>query len=115
MITSLDFLIAKRYLLPKTSDSFFSIITVFSFLGISLGVATLIIVMSVMNGFREELTNKVLGINGHMKIKPYNNLYIKNYETLIDSIESKDSNIKTHPTLSTQVLFSFKNNSSRRK
>ena len=68
MINSFEFFLSKRYLFPKTRDSFFSLITLFSFLGISLGVATLIIVMSVMNGFREELTSKVLGMNGHLKI-----------------------------------------------
>ena len=83
MINTFDFLVAKRYLLSKSRDRFFSIITIFSFLGISLGVATLIIVMSVMNGFREELTSKVLGINGHMKVKAFNNSEIKNYNNII--------------------------------
>ena len=69
MITFFEIWISIKYLLPKTKEKFFSLITLFSFLGISLGVATLIIVMSVMNGFREELTSKILGINGHLKIK----------------------------------------------
>ena len=69
MVTFFEIWVSLKYLLPKTKEKFFSIITIFSFVGISLGVATLIIVMSVMNGFREELTSKVLGINGHLKIK----------------------------------------------
>ena len=57
MITFFEIWVSLKYLLPKTKEKFFSIITIFSFVGISLGVATLIIVMSVMNGFRDELTN----------------------------------------------------------
>ena len=60
MISFFEIWVSIKYLLPKTREKFLSIITVFSFLGISLGVATLIIVMSVMNGFREELTSKIL-------------------------------------------------------
>ena len=88
MITFFDFWVSKRYLFPKTKDSFFSLITILSFLGISLGVATLIIVMSVMNGFREELTNKVLGINGHIKIQLYNSSKITKYESIINSLNN---------------------------
>ena len=99
MIKFFDLWVAKRYLLPKTKDSFFSIITIFSFLGISLGVATLIIVMSVMNGFREELTSKVLGINGHMKIQLYSNVYFKNYENIIYEISKENSKLKIDPCI----------------
>ena len=73
MISFFDLWVSRRYLFPKMRDGFFSLITIFSFIGISLGVATLIIVMSVMNGFREELTSKVLGINGHLKVQLFNN------------------------------------------
>ena len=93
MINSFEFLLSRRYLFPKTRDSFFSIITIFSFLGIALGVATLIIVMSVMNGFREELTSKVLGMNGHFKVTLYNNTKFPNYKSIIESIENKNINI----------------------
>ncbi len=106
MISPLEFLISRRYLFPKTKDSFFSVITIFSFLGISLGVATLIIVMSVMNGFRDELTSKVLGVNGHMKIKLQNNIRINNYDNLSKSLNVKDFNLKFHPTIISQALIS---------
>ena len=99
MITFFDIWVSKRYLLPKTKDSFFSIITIFSFLGISLGVATLIIVMSVMNGFREELTSKVLGINGQMKVKLYNNQKINNYENIVSLLKETNPSVITHPCL----------------
>ena len=55
---------------PKKKEGFLKIISIFSFLGIMLGVAILIIVMSVMNGFKTELTNKILGLNPHVVIEP---------------------------------------------
>ena len=71
MISKIERIIAFRYLKPKKKEGFLKIISIFSFLGISLGVAVLIIVMSVMNGFRAELTQKILGFNSHITIKPY--------------------------------------------
>ena len=71
MISTLEKTITLRYLKPKKKDGFLNIISIFSFIGISLGVAVLIIVMSVMNGFRTELVNKILGFNPHVIIKPY--------------------------------------------
>ncbi len=73
MFTSAERLIALRNLKPKRKEGFLKVISIFSFVGIMLGVAILIIVMSVMNGFRTELTNKILGFNPHVVIKPYNN------------------------------------------
>ena len=61
-------LVARRYLKAKRREGFISVITGFAFTGIALGVATLIIVMSVMNGFRHELLSRILGINGHIGI-----------------------------------------------
>jgi lipoprotein-releasing system permease protein len=61
-----EWMLALRYLRPRRKEGFISVIAIFSFLGIMLGVATLIIVMAVMNGFRAELYEKILGINGHM-------------------------------------------------
>tara|TARA_B110000967_G_scaffold206717_1_gene254102 strand:+ start:137 stop:1402 length:1266 start_codon:yes stop_codon:yes gene_type:complete len=73
LFTSVERLIALRNLKPKRKEGFLKVISIFSFIGIMLGVAILIIVMSVMNGFRTELTNKILGFNPHVVIKPYNN------------------------------------------
>src|SRR5262249_37304762 len=61
-----EWLLALRYLRARRKEGFISVIAGFSFLGILLGVATLIIVMAVMNGFRKELFNKILGLNGHV-------------------------------------------------
>ena len=71
MISEIEKTIAFRYLKPKRKEGFLKIISIFSFLGIALGVAVLIIVMSVMNGFRTELIDKILGFNAHIIIKPY--------------------------------------------
>ena len=72
MISPLEKKITFRYLKPKKNEGFLNIISIFSFIGISLGVAVLIIVMSVMNGFRTELANKILGFNAHIIVEPYN-------------------------------------------
>ena len=71
MISQTEKTIALRYLKPRRNDGFLRIIKFFSFTGIALGVAILIIVMSVMNGFRAELVEKILGFNPHITIKPY--------------------------------------------
>ncbi len=73
MFSSVEKLIALRNLRPKKKEGFLKVISTFSFIGIMLGVSILIIVMSVMNGFRTDLTNKILGFNPHLIIKPYNN------------------------------------------
>jgi lipoprotein-releasing system permease protein len=71
LISEIEKTVAFRYLKPKRKEGFLKIISIFSFLGIALGVAVLIIVMSVMNGFRTELIDKILGFNAHIIIKPY--------------------------------------------
>ncbi len=73
MISQLEKEITLRYLKTRKKDGFLNIISIFSFIGISLGVAVLIIVMSVMNGFRTELVEKIVGFNAHSVIKPYEN------------------------------------------
>ena len=65
-----EWVISLRYLRARRQEGFISVNAVFSFLGIMLGVATLIIVMAVMNGFRKELLDKILGLNGHLLIQP---------------------------------------------
>ena len=71
MISEIEKLVAFRYLKPRRKEGFLKIISIFSFLGIALGVAVLIIVMSVMNGFRTELIDKILGFNAHIIVKPF--------------------------------------------
>ena len=71
MISTLEKEITFRFLKARKKDGFLNVISIFSFIGISLGVAVLIIVMSVMNGFRTELINKIVGFNSHITVKPY--------------------------------------------
>ena len=71
MISVLEKEITFRYLKTRKKDGFLNVISIFSFIGISLGVAVLIIVMSVMNGFRTELINKIVGFNSHITVQPY--------------------------------------------
>jgi lipoprotein-releasing system permease protein len=95
LISTLEKEITFRYLKTRKKDGFLNIISIFSFIGISLGVAVLIIVMSVMNGFRTELINKIVGFNAHVTVKPY--------ET---SINKKELNQKSLEKISKQLIFS---------
>ena len=74
MISKLENKIAFRYLKTRKKDGFLNVISIFSFIGISLGVAVLIIVMSVMNGFRTELVNKILGFNSHIIVQSHHTI-----------------------------------------
>jgi lipoprotein-releasing system permease protein len=71
LISTLEKEITLRFLKARKKDGFLNVISIFSFIGISLGVAVLIIVMSVMNGFRSELINKIVGFNSHITVKTY--------------------------------------------
>ena len=83
MTSKIENILAFRYLRPRKKEGFLKIISIFSFTGIALGVAILIIVMSVMNGFRAELINKILGFNPHITVKPYEKkIQNKNIEKL---------------------------------
>ena len=95
MFTTAEKLITKRNLKPKKKEGFLKVISIFSFLGIMLGVATLIIVMSVMNGFRTELTEKILGFNPHITIKPYSNSITENFYSDIKNKYKKAKVIKS--------------------
>ncbi|MDC0046760.1 lipoprotein-releasing ABC transporter permease subunit [Candidatus Pelagibacter sp.] len=77
MISNLEKEITLRFLKARKNDGFLNVISIFSFIGISLGVAVLIIVMSVMNGFRTELINKIVGFNSHLTIKSYDQIINK--------------------------------------
>ena len=95
MISKLEKEVTLRYLKTRKKDGFLNIISIFSFIGISLGVAVLIIVMSVMNGFRTELVEKIIGFNAHAVVKSYDQAISKK------SIKSKELN-----DLSNKLLFS---------
>jgi len=95
LISTLEKEITLRYLKTRKKDGFLNIISIFSFIGISLGVAVLIIVMSVMNGFRTELINKIIGFNAHVTVKPYEN-----------SIDIKKLDEESLKMISKELIFS---------
>ncbi len=91
MISQFEKEIIFRFLKARKKDGFLNLISLFSFIGISLGVAVLIIVMSVMNGFRTELINKILGFNAHAVVKSYNKpLVLKTDKDFVQGIVSND-------------------------
>jgi len=93
LISKVERTIAFRYLKPKKKEGFLKVISIFSFTGIALGVAILIIVMSVMGGFRTELINKILGFNPHIIVKPYDKKINKEDINKLDEIKKSISRI----------------------
>ena len=106
MFTKAEKLISLRNLRPKKKEGFLKIISIFSFIGIMLGVAILIIVMSVMNGFKTDLTNKILGLNPHIVIQP-NSFKIE--DNFINSLKKKFKNISFSKTYSGEGIIIINN------
>ena len=109
MIFSYELWIAYRYFRARREDGFISIVSWFSLIGISLGVATLIIVMSVMNGFREELLSRIIGLNGHATLyidEKYEKLSIKNIKDILIGFDEVTSVV---PTVESTVMISSNN------
>ena len=100
----LELWISKRYLRPKGKEGFFSVITLISFLGIATSVAVLVVVMSVMNGFRTELINKIVNINGHILIYPNQQEGIKDFESIESKINDFEFVEKSIPMIEAQIL-----------
>ncbi len=110
MIQPFEWMIALRYLRAKRRESFISIVSWFSLIGIALGVATLIIVMSVMNGYHVELLNRILGINGHITVN-IDNKKIANYPNYVDEISKVKNVTYAAPLISSQAMALANNNS----
>ena len=100
--------IAYRYLRSRQEEGFISIVSLFSFLGITLGVATLIIVMSVMNGFREEMLSRILGLNGHASISISNDSLSIDLNKLSRLIINSDEVEYAVPTIQSTIMASSK-------
>ncbi|MBX2804828.1 MAG: lipoprotein-releasing ABC transporter permease subunit [Hyphomicrobiales bacterium] len=103
-------MMARRYLRARRKEGFISVIAGFSFIGIMLGVATLIIVMSVMNGFRIELFNKILGLNGHMIVRPLARDFT-DYDAVARAISQVESVKNALPIVEGQALITTNNSS----
>ncbi len=97
---------AWRYMRAKRKEGFISVITGFALTGIALGVATLIIVMSVMNGFKAELLNRILGINGHISIVAAAGFPFNNYKKAVADLQSIDGIEIAMPLIEKQLLIS---------
>ncbi len=106
-------MVAGRYLRARKGERFVSIIAIFSLVGIALGVATLIVVTSVMSGFQTELVSRILGANGHVTIEAYAGQKIDQYPPLIASVQALPNVVSATPVLDGQVLLSTNNGGSR--
>ena len=104
MLSKSEILITKRFLFSKKSEGYVSIFSWFSIIGIALGVAAIIIVMSVMNGFRANLTERLIGVNSHLNIYSFNEkINLEEVNTLKNNLDSKDYD-KLLPSIETQGL-----------
>ena len=111
MFQNYEIKIALRYLRSKRKEGFISVISAFSFVGIALGVATLIIVMAVMNGYEVELIKRILGINGHISVSsPYGK--IEKYQELLSDIEKIPGVKFVAPQVIGQAMATNKENAS---
>ncbi|HEY8189858.1 MAG TPA: lipoprotein-releasing ABC transporter permease subunit [Micavibrio sp.] len=106
MFSPFERMMAGRYLRARKAEGFVSVIATFSFLGIMLGVATLIIVMSVMNGFRQELITRILGLNGHVNIYTDHGP-LTDYPMLQLRVADVPGVLSVAPVIETQVLMSL--------
>ena len=92
-----EWMVALRYLRSRRKEGFISVIAGFSFIGIMLGVATLIIVMAVMNGFRQELFSKMLGLNGHVVVHSLDPNF-SDYDTVAANVRAVSGVTPLRPT-----------------
>jgi lipoprotein-releasing system permease protein len=100
-----EWMIAARYLRPKRADGYISIISILSLVGIALGVAALIIVMAVMNGFRHELLSRILGLNGHAVVQSYAG-DLPNFDAVAAKVRAVPGVIRVAPIIDGQVMAS---------
>ncbi|MEO5337709.1 MAG: lipoprotein-releasing ABC transporter permease subunit [Magnetospirillum sp. WYHS-4] len=107
MFSRFEWMMAMRYLRARRQEGFISVIAWFSLLGIGLGVATLIIVMSVMNGFRQELLTRILGVNGHLSVTgPSNQLLL--FDMAADQVRKIPGVVQVTPLIEGQVMVTAK-------
>jgi lipoprotein-releasing system permease protein len=109
--SAFEWMLSLRYLRARRKEGFISVIAGFSFLGIMLGVATLIIVMAVMNGFRQELLSKILGLNGHLLIQPLESP-LTDFAAVADRVSKVDGIYLAAPLVEGQALASSPFNAS---
>ena len=104
MFGPLERLVAFRYLRARRQEGFISVIAWFSLMGIALGVATLIIVMAVMNGFRHDLLSRILGLNGHITVASYQQEGLFAFDAIADAVRQVEGVVSVTPLVEGQVL-----------
>jgi len=113
MFTAFERMVAGRYLRARKGERFVSIIAIFSLVGIALGVATLIVVTSVMSGFQAELVSRILGVNGHITVEAYAGQKIDDYAALVTRIRAIPGVASATPVLDGQALLSTEGGGAR--
>jgi lipoprotein-releasing system permease protein len=104
MFNAFERAVAFRYLRARKGERFVSVTALFSLVGITLGVATLIIVTSVMNGFRQDLMNRIIGLNGHLTIQPERGRALEGYQAILDRLRGINGIAQAAPAVEGQVL-----------
>ena len=107
MFSAFEWMVAMRYLRARRQEGFISVIAWFSLLGIALGVATLIIVMAVMNGFRQELMTRILGINGHLSVYGTTNA-LTGFDPMAEKVRKVPGVVTATPIIERQVMVTAK-------
>ncbi len=105
-LTPFEWTIARRYILPGRSEAFIALVAGISLVAVMLGVAALVVVMSVMNGFRAELMDKIVGLNGHAVIQAYGGR-LEDWQGLVKRVEATPGVIRATPLIEQPLLATF--------
>ena len=106
ILTPFEWTIAKRYMLPGRGEAFIALVAGISLVAVSLGVAALVIVMSVMNGFRAELLDKIVGLNGHAIIQAYGGR-LENWQAILQEVRATPGVVRASPLIEQPLLATF--------
>ena len=106
ILSPFEWTIAKRYMLPGRGEAFIALVAGISLVAVMLGVAALVIVMSVMNGFRGELIDKIVGLNGHAVIQAYGGR-LENWQTILEEVRATPGVTRASPLIEQPLLATF--------
>jgi lipoprotein-releasing system permease protein len=106
ILSPFEWTIAKRYMLPGRGEAFIALVAGISLVAVMLGVAALVIVMSVMNGFRAELFDKIVGLNGHAIIQAYGGR-LENWQQVLKEVKATPGVTRASPLIEQPLLTSF--------
>lgn len=106
ILSPFEWTIARRYLLPGRGEAFIALVAGISLVAVALGVAALVIVMSVMNGFRAELLDKIVGLNGHAIVQAYGGR-LDNWQGVLAQVRATKGVVKASPLIEQPLLVTF--------